>query len=49
MRGEFYGRLGIDFGGLLDLQRGVNFWSGIISVQAPGLLEVLGTGARISI
>jgi hypothetical protein len=40
---------GLILGGLLDLQRGVEFWSGIVSVQAPGLLEVLGTGARISI
>jgi hypothetical protein len=35
--GAFYGRLGIDFEGLLHLQRGVEFWSGIVSVQAPGL------------
>jgi hypothetical protein len=41
--------MGDGFWGLLDLQRGVEFWSGIVSVQAPGLLEVLGTGARISI
>ena len=41
---------GIDFlGGLLDLQRGLEFWSGIVSVQEPGLLEVLGTRGRISI
>jgi hypothetical protein len=33
---EVYGRWGIDFGGLLDLQRGLEFWSGIVLVQAPG-------------
>jgi hypothetical protein len=27
---------GLIFGGLLDLQRGVEFWSGIVSVQARG-------------
>ena len=38
----------IDFGGL-DLQRGVEFWEWDCISQALGLLEVLGTGARISI
>jgi len=28
----FYERLGIDFGGLLDLQRGVECWSWIGSI-----------------
>ena len=41
--------IGEGFWGIWDLQRGVEFWSGIVSRQAPGLLEVLGTGARISI
>ena len=35
--------------GALDLQRGVEFWEWDYIIQAPGLLEVLGTGARISI
>jgi hypothetical protein len=35
--------------GALDLQRGVEFWEWDCISQAPGLLEVLGTGARISI
>jgi hypothetical protein len=35
--------------GALDLQRGVKFWEWDCISQAPGLLEVLGTGARISI
>ena len=46
---SFYRRWGIDLEGSWILQRGVEFWSGIVSVQALGLLEVLGTGARISI
>jgi hypothetical protein len=35
--------------GALDLQREVEFWEWDCISQAPGLLEVLGTGARISI
>jgi hypothetical protein len=46
---SFYGGgWGIDFGAL-DLQREVKFWEWDCISQAPGLLEVLGTGARISI
>jgi hypothetical protein len=46
---SFYGgRWGIDFGGSGFAERsGVLEWDCIS--QAPGLLEVLGTGARISI
>jgi hypothetical protein len=46
---SFYGRWGIDLEGSWILQRGVEFWSEDCISQAPGLLEVLGTGARISI
>jgi hypothetical protein len=35
--------------GALDLQRGVEFWEWDCISQAPGLLEVLGKGSRISI
>jgi hypothetical protein len=57
MRGEVYeGRRGIStgllffFGALLDLQRGeLSSVVGRISTGGTGLLEVLGTGARISI
>ena len=35
--------------GALDLQREVEFWEWDSISQAPGLLEVLGMGARISI
>jgi hypothetical protein len=45
----FYGRLGDGFWELWDLQREVKFWEWDCISQAPGLLEVLGTGARISI
>jgi hypothetical protein len=47
---SFYGRLGgLIFWGLLDLQRGVEFWELDWISTGTGLLEVLGTGARISI
>ena len=36
----------MDFGELWDLQREVKFWEWD-SISAPGLLGVLGTGARI--
>jgi hypothetical protein len=45
---SFYGRLGDGFWELWDLQREVKFWEWDC-ISAPGLLEVLGTGARISI
>jgi hypothetical protein len=40
---------GLILGALLDLQRGVEFWSQDWISTGTGLLEVLGTGARISI
>jgi hypothetical protein len=46
---SFYGGDGGLILGALDLQRGVEFWEWDCISQAPGLLEVLGTGARISI
>ena len=47
-RRTFYGRLGMDLGALgFAERRGVLEWNCIS--QAPGLLEVLGTGARISV
>ena len=33
---SFYGRLGDGFWGLLDLQRRVKFWSGIVSIRHRG-------------
>ena len=45
----FYRRRGMDLEGSGILQRGVEFWSEDCISQAPGLLDVLGTGARISI
>ena len=47
-RRSCYERLGMDFGELWELEREVKFWEWDC-ISAPGLLGVLGTGAKISV